>query len=78
MSEKRRDNRGRILHTGEFQMKDGRYRFKYTDSFGKRKVVYSWRLDKNDKTPEGKKKAPSIREIEKQIQADQFDHILKV
>ena len=40
MSEKRRDNRERILHTGEFQMKDGRYRFKYTDSFGKRKLGY--------------------------------------
>ena len=25
MSEKRRDNKGRILHNGEFQMKDGRY-----------------------------------------------------
>ena len=35
MSEKRRDNKGRILHNGEFQMSDGRYRFKYTDSFGK-------------------------------------------
>ena len=48
MSEKRRDNRGRILHNGEFQMSDGRYRFKYIDSFGKERVVYSWRLYHND------------------------------
>ena len=41
MSEKRRDSRGRILHNGEMQMSDGRYRFKYLDTFGKEKVVYS-------------------------------------
>ena len=34
MSEKRRDKRGRILHNGEIQMPDGRYRYKYTDGFG--------------------------------------------
>lgn len=34
MSEKRRDNKGRILKTGESQRKDGRYLYKYTDSFG--------------------------------------------
>ena len=76
MSEKRRDNRGRILHNGEFQMSDGRYRFKYIDSFGKERVVYSWRLDHNDRAPEGKKRTASLREMEKQIQADQFDHIV--
>ena len=26
MSEKRRDHRGRILHNGEIQLSDGRYR----------------------------------------------------
>ena len=31
MSEKRRDHRGRILHNGEIQLSDGRYRFKYVD-----------------------------------------------
>ena len=51
MSEKRRDSRGRILHNGEMQMSDGRYRYKYLDSFGKEKVIYSWRLDHNDKMP---------------------------
>lgn len=34
MSEKRRDNKGRILKTGESQRKDGRYLYKYIDSFG--------------------------------------------
>ena len=35
MSEKRRDNKNRILHNGEIQKADGRYRFKYQDINGK-------------------------------------------
>ncbi len=75
MSEKRRDKKGRILHNGEIQMPDGRYRFKYTDESGCEKAVYSWRLDRNDVVPAEKKQKPALREIEKQIQADLFDHI---
>ena len=55
MSEKRRDNRNRILREGEYQRTDGRYRFRYIDEDGKEKNVYSWRLDKNDSTPKGKR-----------------------
>ena len=75
MSEKRRDNRNRILREGEYQRKDGRYRYRYIDEDGKEQNVYSWRLDKNDPTPKGKKREPSLREKEKQIQADMFDRI---
>ena len=66
MSEKRRDNRNRILREGEYQRKDGRYRFRYIDEDGKEKNVYSWRLDKNDPMPKGKKREPSLREKEKE------------
>ena len=76
MSEKRRDNRNRILREGEYQRTDGRYRYRYIDEDGKEKNVYSWRLDKNDPTPRGKKRELSLREKEKQIQADLFDHIV--
>lgn len=76
MSEKRRDNRNRILRKGEYQRKDGRYRFRYIDEDGKEKNVYSWRLDKNDPMPKGKKREPSLREKEKQIEADLFDRIV--
>lgn len=76
MSEKRRDNRGRILRNGEIQKPDGRYRFKYMDAFGQPKYVYSWRLDKNDRMPAGKKPEPSLREKKKQINADLFDQIV--
>ena len=76
MSEKRRDNKNRILREGEYQRTDGRYRYRYIDENGKEKNVYSWRLDKNDPTPRGKKRELSLREKEKQIQADLFDHIV--
>ena len=41
MSEKRRDNKGRLLKTGEHQEKDGRYSYRYTDSMGKRRIIRS-------------------------------------
>lgn len=68
MSEIRRDNKGRKLATGESQDKDGRYRYKYNDSFGKRKSVYSWRLTESDPYPRGKRKDISLREKEKVIE----------
>ena len=76
MSEKRRDNRNRILHSGESQRADGRYRFKYVDASGQEQNVYSWRLDHNDPTPKGKKRNLSLREKEKQIEQDLFDEII--
>lgn len=76
MSEKRRDNKGRILHNGEIQKSDGKYRFKYVDALGKVCYLYSWRLSHNDPTPVGKKRTLSLREMEKQVEADLFDHIV--
>ena len=76
MSEKRRDNRNRILHVGESQRPDGRYAYKYKDLNGDYKFVYSWRLDKNDRTPAGKAREPSLREKERQIQQDLFNKIV--
>ena len=56
MSEIRRDNKGR------------RYRYKYNDSFGKRKSVYGWRLTESDPYQKGKRKDISLREKEKVIE----------
>ena len=44
MSNKRKDNKGRVLHNGEYQQSNGRYRFKYYDGTGKERYLYSWRL----------------------------------
>lgn len=76
MSEKRKDNKGRILRNGEIQEANGRYRFKYVDAFGDSKYVRSWRLDVHDPVPAGKKMEPSLRELEKQIAADMIDQIV--
>ena len=72
MSNKRKDNKGRVLHNGEYQQSNGRYRFKYYDGTGKERYLYSWRLDKNDRMPEGKRQGPSLREQEKELQINQF------
>ncbi len=76
MSEKRRDNKNRILRTGESQEADGRYRFRYTDANGKRKSVYSWRLVATDSLPYGKRDNLPLREQEKIINRDLEDDIL--
>ncbi len=59
---KRRDSKGRLLNTGELQKPDGSYIYRYTDAFGKRQVLSSWRLTNADVTPSGKKHKPSLRE----------------
>ena len=76
MSEKRRDNRNRILHEGEYQRADGRYRFRYIDIHGNEKNIYSWRLDHNDPIPKRKKMELSLREKEKQVEQDLFNQVV--
>ena len=76
VSVKRKDNKGRILREGEQQRADGRYMYTYKDPItGKRMFVYSWKLERNDKTPAGKKVDLSLREKEKQIEKDLRDGI---
>ena len=75
MSEVRRDNKNRKLLTGESQDKDGRYRYKYNDAFGKRKSVYSWRLTESDPYPKGKRKDISLREKKKNIHKELEDDV---
>ena len=41
MSTKRKDNKGRVLRTGESQRKDGLYEYRYTDANKKRRSIYS-------------------------------------
>ena len=62
MSEKRKDNKGRLLRTGESQRKDLTYQFRYTDVTGKRRTVYATDLQE-------------LRKKEKAIQKDIDDGI---
>lgn len=54
---KRKDNKGRLLRTGESPRKDLTYMYRYTDMKGKRQCVYADDLNK-------------LREKEKKIQID--------
>ena len=70
VSVKRKDSKGRILKDGEQQRADGRYMFTFIDPITeKRSYAYSWKLEKTDKTPAGKKVDLSLREKEKLIEA---------
>ena len=68
-------SKGRLLKSGESQRPDGRYAYKYTDTFGEQKFVYSWKLVPTDKIPAGKWADISLREKIKQIQKDLDDGI---
>ena len=71
---KERDDKGRVLQQGEWQEPSGRYRYKYTDSLGKREILYSWRLTEADKMPEGKR-ADFLWEKERKVQSLQMQGI---
>lgn len=72
----RRDSKNRKLWTGETQDRNGRYVYKYTDAYGQRKALYSWRLTETDPTPKGKRKDLSLREKERRLQKDLDDEIV--
>lgn len=70
----RKDDKGRVLYTGESQ-RNGRYVYKYKDYSGKMCYVYSNRLKPTDKIPPGKKPDLSLREKIEKIQKDKLDGI---
>lgn len=72
---KRRDKKGRILRNGESQRADGRYAYVYTDSRGKQRFIYSWKLEATDPLPAGRRKCISLREKEKELMRDLEDGI---
>lgn len=76
VSEKRRDNKNRILRTGESQRLDGKYMYRYVDFNGKTQCIYSWRLVGTDPVPPAKKDNGALRDKEKLIQKDLDDNIL--
>ena len=67
ISIKRKDSKGRILRDRESQTPDGRYRYSYYEN-GKKKSFYSWKLEKNDRLPAGKRECVALREQEKELQ----------
>lgn len=72
----RRDTKRRVLRPGESIRADGKYQYKYHID-GKPHFVYSWKLVPTDKLPPGKKPCLSLRELEKQVNAD-LDRLMNV
>ena len=60
MAKARKDQRGRVLKTGEQQRKDKIYQYSYTDPLGRRRFIYAGDL-------------VTLREKEKQLTKDQLD-----
>ena len=60
--ERRKDNKGRVLKTGESQRKTGLYQYRYNTPGGKRQTVYATTL-------------AELRQKEKEIQKDLDDGI---
>ena len=71
----RKDNKNRNLKQNEEQIKDGRYKYRYTDKYGKRHAIYAWKLVPTDKTPVGKKEDLSLREKIRNLERDIIDGI---
>lgn len=75
MSEKRRDNKGRLLLANERQRPDGMYEYRYFDKNGIKHSVYSWKLVATDKTPPRKRCTEPLRDMERKIERDLEDDI---
>lgn len=71
----RRDTKNRLLGKGEYQKSDGRYMYRYVDSKGNNRFVYSWTLTQTDRPPKGKHSDKCLRELEKEIAKDLQDEI---
>ena len=74
MSEKRKDNKGRILRTGEGQRQDGRYYFRWTTSDGKRRTEYANTLNE---LRNKEKEVERRRLLEKMRRMTLFQPVLK-
>lgn len=75
MSERKRDNKGRLLRSGERQRIDGRYEYRYIDNDGQTHSVYSWRLVSTDKDPKGKRSKEALRDMIKVIERELDDNV---
>ena len=76
MSEIRCDNKRRVLRNGESQQSDGRYVYVYVDGNGKQKFLYSWKLERTDKIPQGKRECIFLREKVQMLKKDLNDGVV--
>ena len=70
MSEKKRDDKNRVLKKGERQRSDGRYEYRSKDAYGHPVSVYSWRLVETDRVSAGFEKEPALRSLEEKLKKE--------
>ena len=75
MIKERRDNKGRLLLTGESQLKNGSYTYRYTDPDGVRRSITNWRLLPGDEAPENYHNPECLRDTENRILASRRRHV---
>lgn len=66
--DKNKPSRKTLRDSEYYNPKTKRYEYRYTDIFGKKRVVSSYRLEPTDQVPKGKRSGLSLREKENEIQ----------
>ena len=73
--EKNKPTRKTLKPNEYYNPKTKRYEYHYKDCFGKERVISSYRLEKTDQLPKGKKSSKSLREKEEELNAQLDNNI---
>lgn len=71
----RRDSKNRKLNKGEYQRSDGRYAYRYIDTDGTERWIYSWKLTATDIPAKGKNSEKCLRDLEFNISKARLEGI---
>lgn len=74
-TEKHKPSRKTLKQNEYYNPKTKRYEYHYTDCLGKKRVLSSYRLEKTDQLPNGKKSFKSLREKEEEVVAQLKNNI---
>lgn len=66
-SEKNKPARRKLQSNEFYNLKTKRYEYHYKDYTGKERVISSYRIEKKDQLPKGKKLSKSLREREAEL-----------
>lgn len=67
--DKNKPTRKTLRENEYYNPKTKRYEYRYVDSFGKSRVISSYKLEATDQTPKGRKTGKSLREKEAEIKS---------
>ncbi len=67
--EKNKPARKTLRENEYYNPKTKRYEYRYKDAIGKKRAISSYRLEKTDQVPKGKKAGKSLREKEEELKA---------